>query len=144
MLRLSCLILLAGCATRLPGSVDGGAVTSDLAPGGTGTTPTGTPDLGGPGASCNSVCDCRAGLICLMSTCQKNPLGVMIYCCESSDCPAGSACESQAGGFQQCGGNGGGGFGGFGGGGRPDGGRRMPRDGGPGGGPGGGGNGGGN
>jgi hypothetical protein len=84
-----------------------------------------TRDLGGPGAGCQTACDCQAGLACARGSCQALGRG-LLYCCESADCPSGSFCQSQSGGFQTCGGGpgpGGGGFGGRDGGPRRDGGR---------------------
>jgi hypothetical protein len=79
------------------------------------------PDLGGPGASCMTACDCLAGLACnQMNQCEAVAQG-MVYCCERS-CPTGSFCQSMDGTFMMCGGGRDGGFM------RPDGGR--PRDGG--------------
>jgi hypothetical protein len=71
---------------------------------------------GGPaGAICKTACDCQAGLACLQNKCIQSMLG-NLYCCESTNCPQGSFCQSTSGGFGMCGGGmGGGGPGGGGG-----------------------------
>ncbi len=63
------------------------------------------PDLGGPGATCTTACDCMPGLSCGMGmTCQQLMQG-NVYCCESSNCPDGSFCQSGVdSSFMMCGG----------------------------------------
>ncbi len=116
---LATLFVLAGCAAQgVPleegtngngGNGGAGASGVDMAK-----------PLGGQGAMCKTACDCQPGLACRQGMCGASNIG-KIYCCDSSDCPAGNFCQSSTGGFSQCGSTGGGGpgggTGGFGGGG---------------------------
>ena len=114
---LATLFVLAGCAAQ-------GLPLDDSTGGGGGTGGTGgshgvdmARPLGGTGATCKTACDCQPGLACRQGMCGMSNIGP-VYCCDSSDCPAGNFCQSSTGGFAQCGSPGGGGTGGgFGGGG---------------------------
>ena len=118
---LASLLVLAGCAAQgvpLDESNGGNAGTG----GGAGSAGVDmAKPLGGMGAMCKTACDCQPGLACRMGVCGASNIG-KIYCCDSTDCPAGNFCQSSMGGFSQCGAGGTGGFGGGGFGGGPGGG----------------------
>jgi hypothetical protein len=127
------LLFLAGCAAQGIPLEDGTGGGGSGGGGSHASSPDMAKPLGGMGATCKTACDCEPGLACRMGTCGASNIG-KIYCCESMDCPAGNFCQSENGGFGQCGagGNGGTGGGGFGGG--PGGGGGGGFGGGPGGG----------
>ncbi len=57
---------------------------------------------GGPGAPCNTACDCEAGLGCVDQTCTVEIMAV--YCCSSKTCPGGAQCQDEQGNDSVCGG----------------------------------------
>ena len=114
---LAALFVFAGCAAQgLPLDDSTGGNGGTGGGGGNHTADMARP-LGGTGAMCMTACDCQPGLACRQGQCAMSNIG-QIFCCESTDCPAGSFCQSSMGGFAQCGASGGGtgGGGGFGGG----------------------------
>lgn len=59
---------------------------------------------GAAGSSCNSACDCEAGLGCINGQCTKTASPV--YCCERpKECPSGAKCEDKSGQSSTCGGS---------------------------------------
>jgi hypothetical protein len=60
---------------------------------------------GGPGAPCNTACDCEAGLGCVNQVCTVEIMAV--YCCTSKTCPQGAQCQDPNGNDSVCGGGGG-------------------------------------
>ena len=126
-LSILAVLMLFGCSSSnnlSSGNSDG---STDLSGVSQNSDLTVEPDLGGPGASCMTACDCQSGLSCnQMGTCEAVAQG-MVYCCERT-CPTGNFCQSMDGTFMMCGGGRDGGFMRPDGGGRRDGG--MGRDGG--------------
>lgn len=61
----------------------------------------GTKTCGGEGQPCTTACDCVGGLTCVNGQCTK--AGVPFYCCDASNCPAGSRCENARGVQGTCG-----------------------------------------
>jgi hypothetical protein len=110
---LAVVVAAAGCAAQgLPVESGGPGPSSPSGGGNNGGVNVSVPDmarpLGGPGEMCQSACDCMPGLACPNGTCGKSMFGP-IYCCESSDCPGNSFCQSANGGFGTCNTSGGGG-----------------------------------
>jgi hypothetical protein len=85
------------------GSTTAGSTTAGGTTGTTGTTGSTGGTTGGPqGSPCKNTCDCQAGLACFQNTCQAAGM-FMLYCCDSSSCPAGQVCQGSDGSFGMCG-----------------------------------------
>jgi hypothetical protein len=91
----------AGSTTA--GGTTAGSTTAGGTTGTTGTTGSTGGTTGGPqGSPCKNTCDCQAGLACFQNTCQAAGM-FMLYCCDSSSCPAGQVCQGSDGSFGMCG-----------------------------------------
>ena len=58
-------------------------------------------DGGSNGAGCTTACDCMPGLGCFGGLCRQGT--VAVYCCNSTSCPSGDACQSSTGKYGRCG-----------------------------------------
>lgn len=84
-----------------------GAIGDDLAGSGGGDMSGGDGGLlvitdgGTMGTSCTTACDCMPGLGCFGGKCTQG--AVAVYCCNSTTCPSGDACQSSTGSYGRCG-----------------------------------------